>query len=184
MKKPEVGSQKPEVGSQESEVGSQESDSGSRGGGRGCGRRLIVWSVVVGLVGLAGAGAAETNGLAGAVLDLPAVLRLAGAQNLDVQISVEKLAEARANHEGAMWQFFPWLSPGLAYRRHENRIQDVGGVIFDANKQMYTAGGTVVAQVELGEAFYKARAAKQLVEAASRGVESQRQESLLAAAGG
>src|SRR5438067_2345901 len=39
------------------------------------------------------------------LIDLPTVLRLAGAQNLDVQIAVQKLAEARANRESALWQF-------------------------------------------------------------------------------
>ena len=148
-------------------------------------------SIALGLLAVAvltgpRAGAAETN-LHPAValqLDLATVLRLAGAQNLDVQIATEKLAEARANHEAALLQFFPWLAPGVAYRRHDGRIQDVGGTIFDANKQVYTAGGALTAQVELGEAFFKARAAKQLVAAAESGRESQRQESLHTAAAG
>ena len=142
--------------------------------------------IVAGLAGPVGAGAAETkeNPAVALQLDLATVLRLAGAQNLDVQIATEKLAEARANHAGAWLQFFPWLAPGVAYRRHDGRIQDVAGTIFDANKQMYTVGGALTAQVELGEAFFKARAAKQLVAAAAGGRESQRQESLLAAAAG
>src|SRR4051812_47240801 len=45
-------------------------------------------------------------------IDLPTSLKLAGAQSLDIQIAREKLAEAKANYESAIWQFFPWIEPG------------------------------------------------------------------------
>ena len=45
-------------------------------------------------------------------VDLPTALRLANAQNLDIQIARERLKEAKANHESAVEQFFPWISPG------------------------------------------------------------------------
>src|SRR5437870_2539136 len=99
-------------------------------------------------------------------IDLPTVLRLANAQNLDIQIARERLKEAKANHESAVELFFPWISPGAIYRRHENRIQDVVGNIIDADKQSYTVGGAVTAQLEIGDAIYKALAAKQLINAA------------------
>src|SRR3989442_9436820 len=69
------------------------------------------------------------------LIDLPTVLRLANAQNLDIQIARERLKEAKAYHASAVEQFLPWISPGAAYRRHENRIQDVGGNILDADQQ-------------------------------------------------
>jgi outer membrane protein TolC len=115
-------------------------------------------------------------------IDLPTALRLAGAQNLDVQIAHEKVAEAQATREGAVAQFFPWISPGIGYRKHEGRTQDVAGSILDASKQSYTAGGTLNAQVELGNAFYKSLEAKQLVKAADYALESQRDLALTAAA--
>ena len=46
-------------------------------------------------------------------IDLPTVLKLAGARNLDLQLAREKLAEARAQHEQSVLQFFPWIAPGL-----------------------------------------------------------------------
>ena len=49
--------------------------------------------------------AQETNSVSR--IDLPTALRLAGAQNLDVQIAREKLREAKANHQSAVTQFFP-----------------------------------------------------------------------------
>jgi len=117
-------------------------------------------------------------------IDLPTVLRLANAQNLDVKIARERLTEAKANHDSAVEQFFPWISPGAAYRRHDGEIQAVDGSMFGASKQSYTAGGTLTAQMDLGDAIYKSLAAKQLVKAADHALESQRQDSTFAAAQG
>src|SRR5947207_11962631 len=117
-------------------------------------------------------------------IDLPTALRLANAQNLDIQIARERLKEAKANHESAVELFFPWVAPGAVYRRHENRIQDVVGNIIDADKQSYPVGGAITAQMDLGDAVYKTLAAKQLVHAAGHALESQRQDSTLAAAQG
>ncbi|PYM16672.1 MAG: hypothetical protein DME18_00935 [Verrucomicrobia bacterium] len=128
------------------------------------------------------ASAQQTNGIY--LIDLPTALRLAGAQNLDVQIARERLAEAKANHESAVAQFVPWLSPGAAYRRHENRIQAVDGSIFDADKQSYSVGGSLTAQMDLGDAIYKSLAAKQLVKAADHALDAQRQDAVVAAAQG
>jgi outer membrane protein TolC len=114
-------------------------------------------------------------------IDLPTVLRLANAQNLDVQIARQRLAEAKATYEGAVLQFFPWLSPGVTYRRHENLIQDVAGNMFNVNKELYAPGLTLTAQVDVGDALYKSLSARQSLRAAGQGVEAQRQDSILAA---
>jgi outer membrane protein TolC len=117
-------------------------------------------------------------------IDLPTALQLAGAQNLDIKIARERLAEARATHESAVSQFFPWVAPGISYRQHNGKIQDVGGSIIDVNKYSYAPGATINAQVELGDAICKSLAARQLVRAADHAVESQRQDTALAAAQG
>src|SRR5436190_2204599 len=67
-------------------------------------------------------------------IDLPTVLRLAGAQNLEIQLASEKVNEARAVEEGTLWAFFPWVVPGVGYRAHDGRIQSVEGNVFDVNK--------------------------------------------------
>ena len=128
------------------------------------------------------AGAQPTNGPSS--IDLPTALRLAGAQNLDVKIAQERLAEARANQQSAVAQFFPWLSPGLTYRQHNDNLQDVAGNIIDVNKYAYAPGLALAAQVDLGDAIYKSLAAKQLAHAASHALEAQRQDTVLAAAQG
>lgn len=119
---------------------------------------------------------------AGQSIDLPTALRLAGAQNLDVAIARERLAEARAAQERAREQFFPWLSPGATYRRHDGKIQRVEGVIIDASKQSYDAGATLAAQADLGDAYFETLAARQLVSAAGHALDAQRDDAVLAAA--
>jgi outer membrane protein TolC len=126
-----------------------------------------------GSVAFAGDAASRTQ-----PINLAAVMRLAGANNLDIQLAEQRLIEAQAKHEEALLQFFPYVSPGVAFRRHEGNTQAVDGQIIDTNKQSLTAGANVVAQLELGETIYKAMIAKRLAVAAQFAAESQRQESV------
>ena len=115
-------------------------------------------------------------------IDLATALRLAGAQNLDVKLAREKVLEAKARQVEAQWQFLPWLAPGIAYRHHDHLAQDTPGNLLDVDRQSYAPGGTLQAQVDLGDAIYKSLAARQASVAAAHGLEAQRQQSVLAAA--
>jgi outer membrane protein TolC len=137
---------------------------------------------VVGVALAFGVSAQETNGIHS--IDLATALRLAGANNLDVRLARERLAEARAIQESATWQFFPWLVPGFAYRAHDNAIQNVEGKVIDVHKDSYALGPAVLAQVDVGDAIYKRLAARQLAKAAEHAVEAQRQAAVVAAAAG
>ena len=145
--------------------------------------RFTIYALVTLAVGFRDVRAQETS-RSMMPIDLPAVLRLAGAQNLDVQIARAKLAEAKANHQSALIQFFPWLSPGITYRQHDDKIQDVSGNIIDVHKYSYAPGATAAVQLDLGDAIYKALTAKQFAKAADFALEAQRQDSVLAAAQG
>lgn len=118
------------------------------------------------------------------IIDLPTVLRLAGAQNLEVQLAAEKAKEARAVEQGTLWAFFPWIEPGVGYRAHDGRIQDVGGAVFDVSKQSLSVGPSATLQLDLGDAIYKRLAAKQLSRAAEHGASAQKLQSTLEAAEG
>src|SRR5207248_2318889 len=85
-------------------------------------------------------------------INLPTALRLAGARNIDIQLAREKLAEAYAAEESAMERFFPWLAPGVTYRRHDNLIQNTEGLIEEVHKQSYAPGGTFAAQTDIDRA--------------------------------
>jgi outer membrane protein TolC len=115
-------------------------------------------------------------------IDLPTTLRLAGARNIDIQLAREKFAEARAAEESAIERFFPWLAPGVTYRRHDNLIQNTEGVIEEVHKQSYAPGGTVAAQTDIGDAIFKSLEAHQLTKAARHGLDAQRAETVLGAA--
>src|SRR4051812_49183556 len=116
------------------------------------------------------------------VIGLPETLRLAGARNLDIQIARQRLAEAKANYQSSLWQFFPWLSPGVTYRRHDDLIQNVEGKILDVHKDSYAVGPVLGAQIDLGDAIYKHLASRQLLKASDFALDSQREEAILAAA--
>ena len=48
-------------------------------------------------------------------IDLPTTLRLAGAQNLDVQLAHNAVDEAHANYASALERFLPTLAPSASY---------------------------------------------------------------------
>lgn len=114
-------------------------------------------------------------------IDLPTVLKLAGAQNLDVQIAEQKLNEARALESSATWQLLPTISPGIAYRGHTGRTQTVTGPVQDVDKESLSAGATVGIQLDLGEGIYRRLVAKQIAVAAGHQLEAQRQQTVLQA---
>ena len=118
-------------------------------------------------------------------IDLPTALRLAGAQNLDIQLARQRLSEVQANRQSAVEQFFPWITAGAAYHRRDGVAQAVpAGTISDAHYQSYNPGAALTAQMDLGDAIYKSLAAKQLVKASDQALEAQHQDSTLSAAQG
>ena len=152
-------------------------------------RRTRIWCLVLGCSLVLGvwclefpASAQPTNGPT--PIDLPTALRLAGAQNLDIQIARERAAEARADYHRAVEQFFPWVSPGIVYRQHDDNTQDTAGNIVNVNKYSYAPGATIGVQLDLGDALYKSLAAKQLAEVADRARDVQSKDTVLAAARG
>src|SRR5713226_2277930 len=113
-------------------------------------------------------------------IDLPTTLRLAGARNIDIQLAREKFAEACAAEESAIERFFPWVAPGVTYRKHDNLIQNTEGLIEEVHKQSYAPGGTVIGQTDLGDAIFTSLEALQLSKAARHGLDAQQQETILA----
>jgi outer membrane protein TolC len=117
-------------------------------------------------------------------IDLPTALRLAGANNLDVQIAREKVNEARAASDSARARFFPWIVPSIVVRRHDENIQAVNGPILDADKQSLSAGIALNAQLDLGETYYQNLVAKQLVRSNEAALAGRQREATYRAAAG
>jgi outer membrane protein TolC len=115
-------------------------------------------------------------------IDLPTVLRLAGANNLDLAIVRQQLLQAKAADEAATLRFFPWLAPGFSYDAHNGAISALPGPITPVTSQIYGPQLSVADNVDLGDAIYQKLSTKQLFLAADNRVEAQRNDTLLAAA--
>lgn len=107
-------------------------------------------------------------------VDLPTVMRLAGAKN-------EEVEHARTEHKAAVlesnqaWQrFWPTLNIGAQYRGHNGEIQDVAGTIFEADKLQYVVGAGVMVDWAPGDIYFGALAARQRALAAGQAVEKVR----------
>lgn len=109
-------------------------------------------------------------------LDLATALQLAGASSVEVEIARSRLDAARATSSLTTAQFLPWLSAGVTLRGHGGLIQDVVGNVVTADKRSYSVGAALNLQVELGDVWYRAKAAKQTTRAAAEGVATERQE--------
>jgi outer membrane protein len=114
-------------------------------------------------------------------IDLPVVLKLAGAQSIDVEIAEARLREARAAVDSSTWALFPTISPGVGYRNHTGQAQSFAGPVSDVNKESVNAGATLFLSLDLGEAVYRRLAAKQTAQAAAHGLAAQRQQTVLQA---
>jgi outer membrane protein TolC len=107
-------------------------------------------------------------------LDLPTVLKLAGANATEVQIAQARLAEARGIEQQRVLAFLPSVSVGIGYKAHRGELQDIVGNVFSADKQSVTLGPVAALELPLGDAIYKRLSAKQSALAAEKDVESQR----------
>ncbi|MGH7654883.1 MAG: TolC family protein [Gemmatimonadaceae bacterium] len=118
-----------------------------------------------------------------ALIDLPSALRLADAQNLDVQLAREALHQAEAARTGATELFIPSVSPGVGYHRRDGLAQaSPSGVISGANYSSYSPGAAFGAQIAVGDAIFNSLVARRLVTASGEGLSAQRQVSTVRAA--
>ncbi len=116
-------------------------------------------------------------------VDLPTVMRLAGANNDEIQLARVKHTETIAESKQAWQRFWPSLSLGVGYRRHDGNIQDVAGAVFNAYKQQYTIGTTIMIDWSPGDLYYAALAAKQKTLAAEQLAEKTRRDIITQASG-
>jgi outer membrane protein TolC len=115
-------------------------------------------------------------------IDLASALRLAGAQNLDVQLARNAVDEAHANYASAVERFLPALVPSASYLRHTGRDQAVDGSLMDVPKHSDTVGAYLTAQIPVGDAIFTALQTHQLMAAADAGATAQERDSGLATA--
>lgn len=109
-------------------------------------------------------------------VSLPTVMKLAGANNDEIEQARVKHTETIAESKQAWQRFWPTLSLNAGYRGHEGRVQDIGGAVFDARKQQYTVGTAVMIDWSPGDIYYSALAAKQKALAAEHLAEKTRRD--------
>jgi outer membrane protein TolC len=117
------------------------------------------------------------------VIDLITALRLAGAQNIEVQVLKERLEAATADVDAATARFLPELAVGVGYVRHDGRFQETRGEVFDVSRSSLGAGPGVRLNFDPTEAHFERLRAKQLLDAAQHAGERTRAEAMVRSAG-
>ncbi|MFM7606731.1 MAG: TolC family protein, partial [Prosthecobacter sp.] len=116
-------------------------------------------------------------------VDLPTVMKLAGANNDEIQLAKTKHTEVLADSKLAWQRFWPSLTLGAGYRRTDGNVQDIAGAVFDVSKQQYTVGPNILIDWSPGDMYYSALAAKQRALAAEQLAEKARRDIVMQATG-
>jgi outer membrane protein TolC len=74
-------------------------------------------------------------------IDLTTALRLAGANNLQIQLADERVREAEARLQGAELLWLPSLYFGVEYNKHDGQIQDTRGQVPEVSRNSLFVGG-------------------------------------------
>jgi len=117
-------------------------------------------------------------------IDLPTALSLAGANNLQIQLAIERVNEANARLTGARSLWIPSLNGGIVYNNHSGQIQATEGEILDLDRSSLFVGGSAAVgnsptnagsggparmfvDLSLVDALFEPLAARQLVRASA-----------------
>jgi outer membrane protein TolC len=98
-------------------------------------------------------------------INLPTALRLADSRPVDVAVASERIRVAAAELERAKVLWLPTIQFGVDYFRHDGRIQDVQGNLFDASKSSLMIGAAPVAVFAVTDALFEPLAARQIMRA-------------------
>jgi outer membrane protein TolC len=115
-------------------------------------------------------------------INLPTALQLAGTNPLDIAAASERLRLAAAQLREAKTLWLPNIQFGVDYFRHDGRIQDVQGNVFQDHKGAFLAGCGPNLALSVTDAIYSPLAAKQVVRARQHELQAATNDSLLAVA--
>lgn len=73
-------------------------------------------------------------------IDLASAMQLAAGQNPNVMFARERINEAYAQHARAEALWLPSIRAGANWNKHEGRIQDVAGNVFNTSRGSYFGG--------------------------------------------
>ncbi len=115
-------------------------------------------------------------------IDLSTVIRLAGAQPLELALVREKVHDAYAKVILSREKFIPNVSPEIEFFRHEEEIQSTAGRFFEVDKQFMFPRGSVNLELDPGDAIFSALAAQQRYHASKATLEATTRNTILSAA--
>jgi outer membrane protein TolC len=115
-------------------------------------------------------------------INLPTALKLTNARAIDIAIAGQRIQAAAAAADRARVLWLPTVQLGVDYFRHDGRIQDVAGNVFDTSKSSFLVGASPTAVFALSDAFYGPLVARQVVRARQADVQMATNDTILAAA--
>ena len=62
-------------------------------------------------------------------VDLPTVLRVASARNLDIRQARQRVEANRGRYEASIENVFPVIAPGIAYQHNQGTFQNANGTL-------------------------------------------------------
>jgi outer membrane protein TolC len=98
-------------------------------------------------------------------INLATALQLAQVRALDVQLASSRTAASVAAYDRAKYLWLPTLYLGSDYFRHDGRIQDIRGNVFDTDKGAVMGGAGAGMVFAVTDAVYAPLAARQEVRA-------------------
>jgi outer membrane protein TolC len=115
-------------------------------------------------------------------INLPTALQLAQVRPVDVALASQRIRLAAATLERARVLWLPTLQLGTDYFRHDGRIQDVAGNLFDTSKSSFMVGAAPIMIFSVSDALLAPLVERQVVRARQAALQTTRNDTLLAVA--
>ena len=101
-------------------------------------------------------------------IDLPAVIRVAAAQSIDIQQARQRVEESRGQYESSVEAIFPVIAPSFTWQHLEGPNQNANGTLVLTNFNNILPAITVQWIVNPGRVVYDIIASKRRLEASGR----------------
>jgi outer membrane protein TolC len=113
-------------------------------------------------------------------VDLPAVVRVATAQNLDIRAARQRVEASRGRYEGSVESAFPVISPSLTVQHLQGVNQNADGTLARTNFTDIFPGVLINWIINPGQVIYDIIASKRRLEAAGQQEQAVVQETIRA----
>ncbi len=115
-------------------------------------------------------------------INLATALQLANSRPLDIAVASEQIRLALAQLDRAKVLWLPTLLMGTDYYRHDGRIQETAGTLFDTSRSSFFVGAGPIAVFAVTDAIFEPLAARQVVRARQADLQTATNDSFLAVA--